>query len=55
MKKNAERAALLADLQKIDPNGTWTDEASAAEGLPPCRLSEARAALKKFRQDLYPS
>lgn len=39
------RAAALERLQRIDPHGTYTDAASAAEGREPAELWEALASL----------
>ena len=40
------REGILAFLQEIDPNGSWTDSASAAEGLEPLTFDEALIELQ---------
>ena len=46
------RAEMLEALQHLDPNGTWTDEASEAEGMDPADLDEASATLYEMEHEL---
>jgi hypothetical protein len=39
------RDELIAWLARIDPNGVWSDEDSAAEGMPMMTIEGARNAL----------
>lgn len=52
MAAGCDRDALLLTLQSIDPNGSYTDSASAADDLPPMTLSEARETLRRFAAEL---
>lgn len=42
------RAALIARLVQLDPNGTWTDADSLAEGMEPLTEAEAAAAVERL-------
>lgn len=48
----SRRLAILATLQRIDPNGCWLDNLSAAEGLDPCPLADAVAAFDRMTAEL---
>ena len=41
-----DRTAVLAAMQEIDPNGCWTDQCAADEGLEPVSIPVARAAVR---------
>ena len=40
------RKSIVDFLQEMDPNGTWSDEASRAEGLDPLTYDEALIELE---------
>lgn len=46
-----DREALLARMQAIDLNGAYTDAMSAAEGMDPLQLEEARAIVRGWEAD----
>lgn len=46
------RSELLATLQAIDPNGSWGDAESQADGLEPLTEAEAREALRSLASEL---
>lgn len=46
------REAILEFLQEIDPNGSWTDRASYAEGLEPLTYDEALIELQDTIEEL---
>jgi hypothetical protein len=46
------REAILDFLQEIDPNGSWTDRASFAEGLEPLTYDEALIELQDAIEEL---
>jgi hypothetical protein len=43
-----DREALLARMQAIDPNGVYTDAASAADGYDPLELETAQAIVRDW-------
>jgi hypothetical protein len=47
----ARRIALTCTLQAIDRNGCWLDHLAIAEGLEPCTLAAAEAALAQLEAD----
>ena len=42
------RVELLTALQTADPNGSWIDDCSEADGLDPLTLEEAQLAHAEF-------
>lgn len=46
------REAILDLLQELDPNGSWTDRASFAEGLEPLTYDEALIELQDAIEEL---
>lgn len=46
------RETILQFLQEMDPNGSWTDEASYAEGLEPLTYDEALIELEDMIKEL---
>jgi hypothetical protein len=46
------REAILAFLQEIDPNGSWSDSASYADGLDPLTFDEALIELEDVIKEL---
>ena len=42
------RAALIARLVQLDPNGTWTDTDSLAEGMEPLTEAEAEQRVREL-------
>lgn len=45
---STDREAVLSAMQTIDPNGTYTDQASADEGLEPLSLADARVLITRW-------
>lgn len=43
-----DRETLLANLARLDANGTYTDADSEAEGFDPMTLEEARAIVREW-------
>jgi hypothetical protein len=46
------REAILDFLQETDPNGSWTDAASVADGLEPLSFDEALIELQEMIEEL---
>jgi hypothetical protein len=46
------RENIVQFLQEMDPNGSWTDEASYAEGLEPLTYDEALLELEDMIKEL---
>lgn len=46
------REAILEFMQEIDPNGTWTDGTSLADGLEPLTFDEALIELQEVIEEL---
>jgi hypothetical protein len=46
------RETILQFLQEMDPNGSWTDDASYAEGLEPLTYDEALIELEDMIKEL---
>lgn len=46
------RLEIVSTLQAIDPNGTWGDSESRAEGLEPLTRDEASTALVSLISEL---
>ncbi|MCY9668714.1 hypothetical protein M5X11_27965 [Paenibacillus alginolyticus] len=46
--REEERQSLIAQLQKLDRHGVWTDQQSKNEGYPNLTLREARAKLAEM-------
>jgi hypothetical protein len=45
------REGAISILMGIDPNGTWSDEDCAAEGIEPITLEEAMAMIKELESE----
>ena len=46
------REGILDFLQEVDPNGSWTDAASVAEGMDPLTFDEALIELQEAIDEL---
>jgi hypothetical protein len=42
------REGAISTLMSIDPNGVWSDEDCAAEGIEPLSLEEAMAMIREL-------
>lgn len=46
------RESILQFMQEIDPNGSWTDKASLADGLEPLTFDEALIEFEEMITEL---
>jgi hypothetical protein len=46
------RQGAISILMSIDPNGTWSDEDCAAEGIEPLTLDEAMEMIRELEGEL---
>lgn len=46
------RESILQFMQEVDPNGSWTDKASLADGLEPLTFDEALIELEEMIAEL---